>query len=140
MLYLGLSISSDQGYDLFYCGFSKDEIEPKYEHGLDYIRTLQGTLSIIQPKYDADGFMLPQIEVETPLAYLDLKRVVRLGEEWKVEWTKTWSCEMPQHTFQCGMCRKCLQRQKAFKDAGVDDPTVYQLVLENKSSVSYTSD
>lgn len=125
MLYLSLAIARDHKCELFYCGMSKDELEPVYEHTIDYIRTLQGTLSIIQPRYDADGFLLPQIEVEIPLAYLDYKRVVRLGNEWGVEWSKTWSCETNSATIQCGKCIKCVQRQKAFEAARIKDPTVY---------------
>jgi len=45
---------------------------------------------------------------------------VRLG----VPLAKTWSCYLngPVHY---GVCESCNNRKKAFKEAGIDDPTEY---------------
>ncbi len=49
-----------------------------------------------------------------------LQDAIRLG----VPLEKTWSCYLngPVH---CGKCESCLNRKKAFKEAGLDDPTDY---------------
>ncbi len=49
-----------------------------------------------------------------------LKDAVRLG----VPLGKTWSCYLngPTH---CGKCESCQNRKKAFREAGLDDPTEY---------------
>jgi 7-cyano-7-deazaguanine synthase len=37
----------------------------------------------------------------------------------------TFSCINPKGKFHCGICNKCAERKKAFKQAGVADKTVY---------------
>ncbi|HYV39379.1 MAG TPA: 7-cyano-7-deazaguanine synthase [Gemmataceae bacterium] len=37
----------------------------------------------------------------------------------------TWSCMQPVRGIHCGRCNKCAERQKAFADAGIHDPTRY---------------
>ena len=39
----------------------------------------------------------------------------------------TFSCLQPRGRFHCGRCNKCAERQRAFREAGVTDPTVYRL-------------
>ena len=38
----------------------------------------------------------------------------------------TFSCIRPARDLHCGRCSKCFERQQGFRDAGLEDPTVYE--------------
>jgi len=69
-----------------------------------------------------------------PLITYDKDKVVKLGERLGVPWVYTYSCyagrgfktvggeRLPVH---CGKCSNCKRRKLAFKDSGVEDPSVY---------------
>lgn len=76
--------------------------------------------------------------VLAPFITKDKDAVIKYGEELGVRWEFTFSCytnvrvwerhpraniELPLH---CGWCSNCRRRAKAFVDAGVPDPTLYQ--------------
>lgn len=50
--------------------------------------------------------------------------IVKQGVELGVPLDKTWSCYLPRKV-QCGRCIKCEARKKRFKEANVDDKTLY---------------
>lgn len=69
-----------------------------------------------------------------PLIAYDKDKVVKLGQELGVPWEYTYSCyagygfkgvggrKLPVH---CGICSNCKRRKIAFREAGVEDPSVY---------------
>ncbi|MFO7822125.1 MAG: 7-cyano-7-deazaguanine synthase QueC [Lentisphaeria bacterium] len=61
------------------------------------------------------------VTVEAPFVNYSKAEVVRIGQQLNVDFAKTWSCyrgaERP-----CGVCPTCIERQQAFKEAGVRDP------------------
>ncbi len=74
--------------------------------------------------------------VRAPLIGFDKDRVVRLGAELGVPWEYTYSCyagsgfrEVDGHRLpvHCGACSNCRRRKLAFKGAGVDDPSLYDV-------------
>lgn len=71
------------------------------------------------------GYAHPDLTLTAPLVRLRKSDVVSLGEELGVPWTETWSC-FRGDALQCGRCAACRERQEAFRDAGVTDPTTYQ--------------
>ncbi|SEF04456.1 7-cyano-7-deazaguanine synthase [Streptomyces sp. 3213] len=71
------------------------------------------------------GYAHPDLTLTAPLVKLRKSDVVSLGEELGVPWTETWSC-FRGDALQCGRCAACSERQEAFRDAGVTDPTIYQ--------------
>jgi 7-cyano-7-deazaguanine synthase len=71
------------------------------------------------------GYAHPDLALIAPLVRLRKSEVVALGEELGVPWTETWSCFRGEE-IQCGRCAACRERQEAFRDAGVSDPTIYQ--------------
>ncbi len=50
--------------------------------------------------------------------------VLKRGTGLPLEWT--FSCIHPQQGKHCGECNKCAERQKAFREAGLPDPTPYE--------------
>jgi 7-cyano-7-deazaguanine synthase len=59
--------------------------------------------------------------------YVDLPKaaIVRRGATLGVPFADTWSCYRGG-TVHCGDCGACAARQAAFREAGVNDPTVYE--------------
>ncbi|MFH8609649.1 7-cyano-7-deazaguanine synthase [Streptomyces sp. NPDC018029] len=71
------------------------------------------------------GYAHPELTLLAPLAELRKSGVVSLGEELGVPWTETWTC-MRGGARHCARCASCWDRQEAFRDAGVTDPTTYR--------------
>lgn len=63
------------------------------------------------------------IRIERPFATMGKADVVRLGAHLPLE--LTFSCIRPVDEAHCADCAKCAERQRAFRKAGVPDPTVY---------------
>ena len=51
--------------------------------------------------------------------------IVKKGLELKVPYNLTWSC-YEGHDKACGKCGTCLDRIKAFKANGINDPIEYE--------------
>jgi 7-cyano-7-deazaguanine synthase len=64
-----------------------------------------------------------RVEVVTPFAGLTKVGVLRRGAGMPLE--HTLSCVSPAGGRHCGVCGKCAERGRAFRDAGVPDPTDY---------------
>lgn len=52
--------------------------------------------------------------------------IVNRGAELGVPFAKTWSC-YDGRELHCGLCGTCRQRKQAFIDAGISDPTRYEV-------------
>lgn len=63
------------------------------------------------------------VQIVRPLAGLDKRQVMRLGREMPLGWT--FSCLSPAGCLHCGSCNKCAERQQAFRQAELEDPTTY---------------
>jgi 7-cyano-7-deazaguanine synthase len=72
------------------------------------------------------GLALP-ILVEAPFVAMSKSEVIRRGAELGVPLELTMSCMNPRDGAHCGACSKCRERRDAFREAGVDDRTIYRL-------------
>lgn len=71
------------------------------------------------------------LSVHAPLLHLSKVEIIRLGAKLGVDFSLTTSCYDPRiendRVLACGHCDSCLIRARAFVQAGVPDPTVYQV-------------
>lgn len=66
-----------------------------------------------------------QIEIVTPVITLKKSEIIRKGLELVAPLELTWSCYQNDGV-ACGVCDSCLLRLRAFAEAGVVDPIMYQ--------------
>jgi len=63
--------------------------------------------------------------IEAPLLHLTKAEIIRWGLRLGVDYSITHSCYDPVDDAACGRCDACLLRKKGFREAEVDDPTLY---------------
>ena len=66
------------------------------------------------------------ITITSPLSHLRKSEVLREAVRLGVPLEKTWSCYLQGPT-HCGECESCNNRKRAFAEAGVPDPTKYEV-------------
>jgi 7-cyano-7-deazaguanine synthase len=67
---------------------------------------------------------LASIEILAPFLSMTKTDIVKLGDELKVPFERTWSC-YKGGALHCGTCGTCVERREAFAQADLADPTVY---------------
>ena len=67
------------------------------------------------------------IQIAAPLAEMHKADVIKKGHALGVPQELTLSCMNPRDGRHCGACSKCRERQHAFRDAEIADPTAYLL-------------
>ena len=69
-----------------------------------------------------------RIKIQTPLIDMTKAEIAATGTRLGVDYSMTISCYDPDATgAACGHCDSCLLRQKGFREAGLTDPTRYQV-------------
>lgn len=76
------------------------------------------------------------LRILRPFGELHKTDVMRLGRDLPLQ--HTWSCIAPvratsEQLLHCGQCNKCAERQRAFADAEIGDPTTYAFVVNSKA-------
>lgn len=66
-----------------------------------------------------------EITVEAPFGDISKSEILKKGYQLGVPFQLTWSCYLngPKH---CGVCESCINRKRAFREAGLTDPTEYE--------------
>ena len=83
----------------------------------DFFASMSHALSI--------GLATP-IEIAAPLLLQSKADVIARGQSLGVPLELTLSCMQPSSGLHCGRCSKCRERKDAFREAGVEDRTIYQ--------------
>ena len=64
------------------------------------------------------------IKIYAPYTGLNKSDIARRGAELGIDYSQTWSCYKGGEK-HCGKCGTCIERQEAFRDAGIEDLTEY---------------
>ena len=67
----------------------------------------------------------PEFQIVAPFIYMKKSEIVKVGSELGVPFRLTRSC-YSNEDLHCGGCRACLERKRAFIEAGIKDPTKYR--------------
>jgi 7-cyano-7-deazaguanine synthase len=70
-----------------------------------------------------------RITIHTPLIELSKREIIEQGLALGVDYGLTLTCYDPSaEGLACGRCEACLLRLKGFREVGMEDPAVYQIV------------
>ncbi|MEE3299754.1 MAG: 7-cyano-7-deazaguanine synthase QueC [Pseudomonadota bacterium] len=90
----------------------------------EYVAAFQQLINLATKRSVEGGI----IKLETPLIDLNKSEIIKIGLRLGVNYGNTVSCYQADASGRaCGRCDSCRFRHKGFVDAGVDDPTRYQL-------------
>lgn len=114
MILLSLAAAFAESRDcgvVYYGAQSQDEYS-YWDCNQDFLQRINAVLALNRGQ---------RVQIKAPFIQSRKSELVRLGRDLGVDFSSTWSCykggERP-----CQVCPTCIERQKAFKDAGVPDP------------------
>ena len=97
-------------------GHNRDDTRVYEDTSDQFFRNLQRAL-----RSGSDRLESRRLTIWRPLRRMDKASVVSMASRLGVPFELTWSCH-EEGSEHCGKCPGCLQRKRAFKEAGVLDP------------------
>ena len=114
---LALSIYPNELVALYYGAHADDTLGGAYPDCTpEFVDAMSKAL------FEGSGHLL---HVEAPFVNVNKAGVIARGTLLKVPYELTWSCYEGGDK-HCGKCGTCIDRKKAFEEAGVVDPTEYE--------------
>ncbi|KZX09882.1 7-cyano-7-deazaguanine synthase QueC [Methanobrevibacter filiformis] len=112
---IATSFAEDEGASIIIVGWDKEEAATFPDNSKEFLESFNQVLDI--------GSTV-NVEIKAPAIDLDKKEIVKLGYTVNAPMELSYSCYRgnKQH---CGICESCLRRKRAFKTAGINDPTDY---------------
>ena len=104
-------------HDVFYGAQAHDEYG-YWDCTRDFLERINAVLGLNRRE---------RITIHAPLVEKRKSELVALGEELGVDFAHTWSCYRGGAK-ACGTCPTCVERLKAFRDAGASDPLAYKVL------------
>ncbi|MEX0616163.1 MAG: 7-cyano-7-deazaguanine synthase QueC [Methylophaga sp.] len=90
----------------------------------DYIKAFE-TMANLATKRGIEGHHL---QIHAPLLQLSKAQIIQQGSQLGVDYSQTVSCyQADKDGCACGRCDSCRFRQQGFSEAGITDPTPYQI-------------
>jgi len=91
----------------------------------EYIESFE-RMANLATKAGVEG--ITRVKIHTPLIEMTKAQIIQKGVELDVDYSLTHSCYDPSAEGKaCGQCDSCLLRKKGFEEAGVQDPTEYDV-------------
>jgi 7-cyano-7-deazaguanine synthase len=117
-LSVGVSWAEAMGAGAIYIGAVAEDSSGYPDCRPEYYRVFQELIRVgTRPE--------TEIEIVTPVIDLKKSEIIRRGVELKAPLHLTWSCYQNEEV-ACGVCDSCALRLKAFAEAGVRDPILYE--------------
>lgn len=66
------------------------------------------------------------ITIDAPYTTITKTDIAKIGKSLGIDYSKTYSCYKGGEK-HCGKCGTCIERKEALRDAGIEDPTEYEV-------------
>jgi 7-cyano-7-deazaguanine synthase len=66
------------------------------------------------------------ITIDAPYTTITKTDIAKIGKSLSIDYSKTYSCYKGGEK-HCGKCGTCVERKEALRDAGIEDPTEYEV-------------
>jgi 7-cyano-7-deazaguanine synthase len=128
MLSLALAwAESISSLDIFYGANAVDysgypDCRPEYVRSFEVMANL-ATKAGVESLHPENSF-----RIHAPIIQMSKAQIIRLGAEMGINYSQTVSCYQANTNGEaCGICESCQLRKTGFSQAGVSDPTRYQI-------------